>query len=978
MTIFHTDFTEYPTGVQPADWTPIWVTADVTYTVETGLDDQVLQAVCSAAAYTRGIIWNDIGSVTNVEVLAKLRPISSTAAAYETGIIVRASGTGTGYPVGTSQGFSVLVNTTFNRLALNYYANGYEQTFTYLTGKTLDLGTTYWLRVMIYGSYIWAKIWADGGAEPDPWDITNYNIGFAAYAGGVGLAISEGSSQCDEITIETNPARFLGTDSLNIWTDSVGTNFLTPQLTDSLNGWADKVDATPIQLRFTESLRPPYFYIDSIERAITYPVTGGGTTPVIAFAAPSSQTTQNIVYEGIIAPDTSITWYLRMDTTTGDADIPHPVRVVNDGALSNAILLHDSSNGFVGDQSTLLYMFRYYNGYSEHNLGKHGSDPDWEEFDLHTNGLSVVQEVSSHVSGDTLQVSTDFGNVWSAPIKIDYLDTLLGADYDTLVQAYDNTAHSVCVDEDTGIFYLLTKYDTTLARDEFAFVLLKSTNGTNWTHIKTWTDTYATPKYIYYECSLSVSSGHIYIVFMADGNLSFYVEHSSDSGVTWVETNVPGNVNMSMASIMGHNDTVMLVIPNYPNDNQITVLRSADSGSTWAQVLFVDDVAGDSYTGYQSARSSHDIFAFTECNIQYPASDVGGSWTDANGVHSMDGSGEDPKLCFWYTVDDGLTWILGISPASATDNYWQQSIDIFAIEDFTPIPPTPGLLPYNYNTLVYATGLMEGRSGWFQDKYTPDALIHYGEEGENVHAILLGGEDGGVYQLVGPNDNGVAISCNIRTKSKDQGDLRYNKLYGDVMLDCITNGTDVTATPGFNNHLITTAPITVNTATRTQVPVTIGTEWQTAKNISLDLSWNHNSLSPELFYIWEPRYTEEGGKLSAFSWDTSYITHGIDGYFFHGYLYLVHISTSDLTFSIFNEGGLTVASVSILNSGGVHNKTFVRLPVVKGKAFRYRLSSAGEFKVEGQESELLIKQWGSAAPWHHARIFQDEPRGEAA
>jgi len=265
---------------------------------------------------------------------------------------------------------------------------------------------------------------------------------------------------------------------------------------------------------------------------------------------------------------------------------------------------------------------------------------------------------------------------------------------------------------------------------------------------------------------------------------------------------------------------------------------------------------------------------------------------------------------------------------------------------------------FSRETLLYTTGLMEGRSGWFLDKYTPEALIHYGEEGSNIHAILLGGEDGGVYQLTGPNDNGSAIACNIRTKSKDQGDIRYNKYYGDVMLDCNTQGVNVTATPGFDNHVTTTAPVTVNTVSRTQVPVTLGASWQTAKNVSLDLSWNHNGLTPELFYIWEPRYTENVGKLSAFSWETSFITHGVEGFFFHGYLYLVHISTSDLTFSIIGEGGTVMASVGIPNSGGIHNKTFVRLPVVKGKAFKYSLASAGEFKVEGAESELLIKQWG--------------------
>jgi hypothetical protein len=273
---------------------------------------------------------------------------------------------------------------------------------------------------------------------------------------------------------------------------------------------------------------------------------------------------------------------------------------------------------------------------------------------------------------------------------------------------------------------------------------------------------------------------------------------------------------------------------------------------------------------------------------------------------------------------------------------------------------------------------MEGRHGWYYDKYTPGILTHYGEEGSNIHDILCGGADGGIYQLTGTSDGGSDINCEITTASRDQGDTRFNKLYGDVMLDCTTGSiVTVTATPKFDNDTVSAPSVPVNNSSRTQVPIPVGTAWQTARNISLDLQWAANG-EKSYFYIWEPRFTEEGGKVFAYDWETCWLSHEMPGYFYHGYLYLVHISTADLTFTITDEDGTVKASITIANSGGNHHKDFIRLPVVKGKMFKYRLASSAVFRVEGQESELLVKPWGHGGAWHRERIFQDIPHGEAA
>lgn len=297
---------------------------------------------------------------------------------------------------------------------------------------------------------------------------------------------------------------------------------------------------------------------------------------------------------------------------------------------------------------------------------------------------------------------------------------------------------------------------------------------------------------------------------------------------------------------------------------------------------------------------------------------------------------------------------------------------VIALSSSTP-PPTF----LDSHTLVYATGLMEGRSGWFADRYTPAILTHYGEEGENIHAILCGGVDGGLYQLTGDSDNNQDINCEIRTMSRDQSDTRFNKLYGDIMLDCDTQGVNVIATAKFNNETIAAPINTIVEPSRTQVPVTVGTQWVTARNIMLDLQWAFNGPRQH-FFTWEPRFTEEGGKVYAFSWETCWLTHELHGYFFHGYLYCVHISNADLLFEIINPDNTAAASVVITGSGNEHHKDFIRLPVVKGKIYKYRISSLAEFRIEGQESELLVKAWGATDAWRRERIFRDVPSGEAA
>src|SRR5579864_190225 len=61
-------------------------------------------------------------------------------------------------------------------------------------------------------------------------------------------------------------------------------------------------------------------------------------------------------------------------------------------------------------------------------------------------------------------------------------------------------------------------------------------------------------------------------------------------------------------------------------------------------------------------------------------------------------------------------------------------------------------------TMVYSLLL----GVWSLDSYGIPAVIHYSEEGQGVHSVLIGGNDGSIYQLLGSTDAGVAVVGSAR------------------------------------------------------------------------------------------------------------------------------------------------------------------------------------------------------------------------
>lgn len=191
------------------------------------------------------------------------------------------------------------------------------------------------------------------------------------------------------------------------------------------------------------------------------------------------------------------------------------------------------------------------------------------------------------------------------------------------------------------------------------------------------------------------------------------------------------------------------------------------------------------------------------------------------------------------------------------------------------------------------------------------------------------------------------MGCHIRTRTDDQGDIRLQKLYGDVWFDADTKDTDIKVKIGYNNYETVGDGRLLNTDPRSHYPIEPNPRaWVTARNVCADLIWRSANSSIRL-YTWEPRWHEEAANLKAQSWVISETDFGLDNFIYSGYIYIPHVSSTDLTLT-FTIDGTAQSDITITNSGGSFAKTFQRLPVMKGKLWKLKIASTSQIRGGGR------------------------------
>lgn len=283
-------------------------------------------------------------------------------------------------------------------------------------------------------------------------------------------------------------------------------------------------------------------------------------------------------------------------------------------------------------------------------------------------------------------------------------------------------------------------------------------------------------------------------------------------------------------------------------------------------------------------------------------------------------------------------------------------------------------LSFHFDLAAFSRG--EAPGGWFFDSYTPGVVFHYGEEGEAINSLLVGGIDtttGRLYQYAGNTDNGTAVACYIQTPSKDQGDPRENKLYGDAMVDADGAGVTVTVAARFNNNTVIATGGTVSASGRAIKAIPFSTAWQTYRNVALIFSWSITSSSKPLLYTWEPRWTFESAPISALAWEIAPSTFGMENYKHLGFYRITHISTANIQIVV-TVDGVAQTPITIAHSSGIQATTVGRFPVYKGKLLKVRIAEptqTTEFKLDTRDSYIECKPWGSDGPYQQLRIMSD-------
>jgi len=185
--------------------------------------------------------------------------------------------------------------------------------------------------------------------------------------------------------------------------------------------------------------------------------------------------------------------------------------------------------------------------------------------------------------------------------------------------------------------------------------------------------------------------------------------------------------------------------------------------------------------------------------------------------------------------------------------------------------------------LVYAIGNFASpnvpQSGWFPDVYNPGGtntgiICHYGEEGDGVHSLLLGGADttsGILYSYGGTTDNGTAVSWHFRQGSYDAGDRRADKLWGDFICDVNPGTGTIAVNAGINNYgsTLTLTPANISGAGRNQTVFDINSgNGAEGRNLAVDLA---GTTTDSLLYLIEPSFTSrpENSFLRAIQYDDS-------------------------------------------------------------------------------------------------------------
>lgn len=231
MTIYSTDFSEYTLDTNLSDWTVQWGdSADISYKARSNsnpyrVSEKKLEFVDTGSDGRKVVTWDDVGSVADIDILAKIK-MGSVIGTSAVRIYARVSGSDT-----TENCYFVQVLST--SFGIHKYVAGTSLSVDFVDFN-LSANDEFWVRFSLVGTALKAKIWEKDSVEPDDWTIEVTDSSLSSGLVGLGHYESTLTFYCDyfECVTVSGSATYppSGWDYNNAFSTINGTDAVPPYL----------------------------------------------------------------------------------------------------------------------------------------------------------------------------------------------------------------------------------------------------------------------------------------------------------------------------------------------------------------------------------------------------------------------------------------------------------------------------------------------------------------------------------------------------------------------------------------------------------------------------------------------------------------------------------------------------------------------------------------------------------------------------
>lgn len=270
-----------------------------------------------------------------------------------------------------------------------------------------------------------------------------------------------------------------------------------------------------------------------------------------------------------------------------------------------------------------------------------------------------------------------------------------------------------------------------------------------------------------------------------------------------------------------------------------------------------------------------------------------------------------------------------------------------------------GLTDQNRHWMIFD----ELKQRWRSSEQTPDIDTVYSEP-STTSILLLGSEDGKLYQGGGANDDGTPIAVQVRTGAFDQSIPLKVKEYGVALFDVDPGGATITVTPYINGDTVAAAPLVITGIGRQEASLSLSDVL--ARNISFDIEW---SGGVPVFYQLTIMYRPSATAMTH--WELPPTSHGLSGWQHVRDAYISIRTNALVTFTV-TPDTTPAMTFTLPNTNNQKTKIYVPFLANKGKMYKYQFDSAAVFQLYAQETELRAKSWNTVMGYQVAQILGAE------